>query len=66
MSRRLPRWVIALGAPLAGVGAGLAIGALLILIAGANPIEAYAVMFKGAFGGQRQIEETLLKTAPCS
>jgi len=63
-SRHVPKWVITLGAPLAGVAAGLAIGALLILIAGANPIEAYAVMFKGAFGGQRQIEETLLKTAP--
>ena len=63
-SRHVPKWVITLGAPLAGVGAGLAIGALLILIAGANPLEAYAVMFKGAFGGQRQIEETLLKTAP--
>jgi general nucleoside transport system permease protein len=60
----MPRWVTTLGAPLLGVIAGLAIGALLILIAGANPIEAYAVMLKGAFGGPRQIEETLLKTAP--
>ena len=55
-SRHAPKWVITLGAPLAGVIAGLVIGALLILIAGANPIEAYAVMFKGAFGGQRQID----------
>jgi simple sugar transport system permease protein len=51
-------------APLAGVLAGLAVGALLILIAGADPVAAYAVMLKGAFGGPRQIEETLLKTAP--
>jgi simple sugar transport system permease protein len=58
------RWLITLGAPLAGVLAGLAIGALLILLAGANPVEAYATMMRGAFGGRRQIEETLLKTAP--
>ncbi len=63
-SRRLPGWTTALVAPLAGVLAGLAVGALLILIAGADPVAAYAVMLKGAFGGPRQIEETLLKTAP--
>jgi general nucleoside transport system permease protein len=53
-----------LGAPLIGIFVGLLIGAFLILLAGADPIAAYAVMFKGAFGGQRQIEETLLKAAP--
>lgn len=63
-SRRLPKWLATVGAPVAGVVAGLGIGALLILIAGANPFAAYAVMFHGAFGGPRQIEETLLKTAP--
>ena len=59
-----PRGSTTLGAPLVGIMVGLLIGALLILIAGADPIAAYAVMFKGAFGGQRQINETLLKTAP--
>ena len=63
-SRRLPKWVATVGAPVAGVVVGLGIGALLMLIAGANPLAAYAVMAHGAFGGQRQIEETLLKTAP--
>ena len=62
--RRVPKWVATLGAPVAGVIVGLGIGALLILIAGANPLAAYAVMLHGAFGGPRQIEETLLKTAP--
>ncbi len=57
-------WLVTLGAPLLGVAAGLLIGALLILLAGAEPIEAYSAMMKGAFGGRRQIEETLLKTAP--
>jgi ABC-type uncharacterized transport system permease subunit len=63
-SRRLPKWVATVGAPVAGVVVGLGIGALLMLIAGANPLAAYAVMAHGAFGGPRQIEETLLKTAP--
>lgn len=53
-----------LGAPLIGVVVGLLIGALLIVLAGANPLQAYIVMFKGAFGGQRQLEETLLKAGP--
>ena len=60
----LPKWATTLGAPVAGVIVGLVIGALLILLAGANPLAAYAVMVRGAFGGTRQIEETLLKTAP--
>jgi simple sugar transport system permease protein len=62
--RRNMAWVVTIGAPLLGVLAGLLIGALLILIAGANPIEAYATMLRGAFGGQRQIEETILKATP--
>jgi len=51
--RRVPKWVATLGAPVAGVVVGLGIGALLMLIAGANPLAAYAVMAHGAFGGQR-------------
>ena len=63
-SRRLPPVVISIGAPLLGALVGLLIGAVLIQLTGSNPLEAYAVMFKGAFGGQRQITETLLKTSP--
>lgn len=63
-SRRSMAWVVTVGAPVLGVLAGLLIGALLILLAGANPVEAYATMVRGAFGGQRQIEETVLKATP--
>jgi simple sugar transport system permease protein len=63
-SRQSKAWVVTVGAPLLGVLAGLLIGALLILLAGANPIEAYATMMRGAFGGQRQLEETILKATP--
>ncbi len=62
--RQVPQWVVSVGAPIIGVIIGLLIGALLMLIAGADPLEAYKVMLQGALGGKRQITETLLKTAP--
>lgn len=61
---RVPPYLISLAAPLIGIAIGLALGAVLILIAHANPAQAYKTMFEGAFGGKRQITETLLKTAP--
>ena len=42
----------------------LLLGAGLILLTGANPLEAYRAMIEGAFGGRRQITETLLKACP--
>lgn len=62
--KRIPSWLVSAGAPLVGAVVGLLIGALLIWITGADPLQAYSVMFKGAFGGQRQITATLLKTCP--
>lgn len=61
---RLSASLISFGAPVLGAFVGLLIGALLIWITGSNPIDAYWVMFKGAFGGGRQITETLLKATP--
>lgn len=60
----LPGWAAHIVAPVAGGLIGLGIGALLILFAGANPFEAYAVLIGGAFGGPRQVQETILKAAP--
>lgn len=62
--KRLPAWLISAGAPLVGALVGLLIGAILIWITGNNPFEAYMVMFRGAFGGQRQVTNTLLKACP--
>ena len=56
--------VLRAASPLIGVLLGLFFGGILILVAGKNPLEAYKQMFLGAFGGQRQITETLLKTCP--
>jgi simple sugar transport system permease protein len=62
--RHLPAGLISAGAPILGALVGLLIGAVLIQIAGVDPLDAYQKMFKGAFGGERQITETLLKTSP--
>jgi simple sugar transport system permease protein len=42
----------------------LLIGAILILLSGANPLEAYAALFEGAFGSVRAIGRTLEKATP--
>ena len=61
------KWATAarsVGAPIVGVIAGLLVGAILIWLAGDDPIAAYRVMLEGAFGGKRQITETILKAVP--
>lgn len=62
--RHLPPVLISIGAPVVGGLVGLAIGALLILLAKADPVGAYQSMLEGAFGGKRQITETILKASP--
>ena len=39
------------------MGAGLGIGALVFLLAGADPLEAYAVIWRGAFGNRFLLTE---------
>lgn len=67
-NRRVPGWVRrawhAVGPPVLGAGLGLLVGAGLILLAGADPIVAYGALLEGAFGGQRQLTETILKATP--
>lgn len=62
--RRLQGVLTSLGSPLLGTVLGLLIGAVLILLVGADPIETYAALFKGAFGGMHQLRETILKATP--
>lgn len=42
----------------------LLIGALVILLIGKDPVEAYRVIFTGAFGNKNGIAETLLRATP--
>lgn len=51
-------------APLAGLILALAIGGMLIQLSGVNPFKAYQVMLIAAFGGGRQLTETILKATP--
>lgn len=50
--------------PLVAVLLALLIGAVLLIISGSNPIEAYAALFKGAFGSPVAIQRTLEKATP--
>ena len=50
--------------PIIGILVGIIIGALIIMIRGVNPIEAYAALVKGAFGGIRNFSTSLVKAIP--
>jgi simple sugar transport system permease protein len=50
--------------PLASVVLALLIGAIVLIVSGANPLDAYAALLKGAFGGQEELARTLEKATP--
>ena len=52
------------GPAVLGALIALLIGAVLIILAGSDPIIAYQAMLRGAFGGSRQLTETALKATP--
>jgi len=58
-----PRW-LNLALPVFAVLATLLLCGGLIIAAGANVLEAYIELFKGAFGGRINVVETLVKAAP--
>ena len=50
--------------PILAVAVALLIGAMIMLMAQHNPIDAYVALLDGAFNGRRAIAETLIYTAP--
>lgn len=50
--------------PFFAVGAALLIGAVMLLMLGANPIEAYGALLQGAFGSVNALAETTVKAIP--
>jgi simple sugar transport system permease protein len=63
--RRLtPSRRIALLVPIASFILALVVGGILLLAAGADPIETYKAMFEGAFGSGYARSETLVKAIP--
>lgn len=54
----------AINVPLAAVVLALLIGAVILLISGANPTQAYLALFRGSFGSLSALGRTLEKATP--
>ena len=67
-SGRLGGWLRsiwrAVAIPITAIVLALLIGAIVLLISGANPIEAYSALFEGAFGSAAALRRTLEKATP--
>jgi simple sugar transport system permease protein len=50
--------------PILATLAALIVGALMLIVLGVNPIEAYKALWEGAFGSTNAIAETLVKSTP--
>lgn len=57
-------WIAGSLAPLLALAAALAIGAVLIALAGVSPLSAYAALLRAVAGSRNGIAETLVKTVP--
>lgn len=64
LSRRIRRFWRSINVPVAAVVLSLLIGAALLLISGASPLDAYGALFSGAFGSANGIQRTLEKSTP--
>lgn len=61
---RLARRAAPLIVPLGAVLAALLVGALMLAMLGANPLEGYIALFSGAFGGVDALADTAIKAMP--
>ncbi|MEM7531304.1 MAG: ABC transporter permease [Chloroflexota bacterium] len=50
--------------PLIAVIGALIVGAVILVLLGANPLEAYQAMFQGAFANKNGLADTLVKATP--
>src|SRR4030067_3859712 len=50
--------------PLLATLAALEIGAVMLFLLGADPVEAYSALVEGAFGSQNALADTLVKATP--
>jgi simple sugar transport system permease protein len=66
LSRMKPRLnqIIDFLLPFIATLAALAVGAVVLLLLGASPLEAYAAMLEGAFGSKNALADTLVKATP--
>lgn len=63
-TEKLLRVLAGLTVPIAAVVAALAVGAIMLLALGANPLRGYSAMLSGAFGGWNELADTTLKSMP--
>jgi simple sugar transport system permease protein len=52
------------GTPLLSVILAIGLGSLIMWVSGYDPVAAFQALFKGAFGGPKQIGDTLLRSTP--
>lgn len=50
--------------PLLATLAALAVGAVMLFLLGANPVDAYTALLEGAFGSQNALADTIVKATP--
>ncbi len=60
----LSQRLVGLVVPLVAVGAALAVGAIMLLALGANPISGYAALIHGAVGDGDAVADTAIKAMP--
>jgi general nucleoside transport system permease protein len=61
---RWARVLRAVGVPLLSVTLAMAIGSIIIIASGQNPVAAFGALLQGAFGGWVQIGETVMRATP--
>lgn len=62
--KRFLRPIIGMVAPVSAVIAALAVGAIMLLALGANPVAGYSAMFSGAVVGWDNLADTAIKAIP--
>ena len=62
--RERTSYTLALISPLIAVFISLVLAGLLIILAGANPVQSYYELMKGAFGSKNAFAETLARATP--
>ncbi|MCP3853645.1 MAG: ABC transporter permease [Actinomycetia bacterium] len=61
---RMARSMSGLVVPVAAVAAALAVGAIMLLALGANPVTAYGALISGSLGGVDELADTAIKSMP--
>lgn len=53
-----------LSLPLLATLLALAVGAIMLILLGANPVQAYGALLRGAFGSQNALADTIVRATP--